>query len=136
MVRDLRQEICELVEHVDDTVLTKQIGVVNYGELNAAIDFRRVKHDVELRFGSAEGQSLLICAASELQNTLRGVGHIEHDLKQGIAAEVSLRIDFFDDLFQTANPGLCTRPSKLLGLASIALKKLDYRKDPCAAPMR
>ena len=47
MVRDLRQEVGELVEHVDDTMLTKQIGVVNYGELNTAIDFWRVKHDVE-----------------------------------------------------------------------------------------
>ena len=36
---------------------TKQIGVVNHGEFNAAIDFRRVKHDVELGCRAAEDRA-------------------------------------------------------------------------------
>src|SRR5262249_15926142 len=89
----------ELVEQVDDTVLTKQIGVVDHSEFNVAIDFRRVKHDVELRFGLRR-QELDCLAASELQNALYPVTHIEHDLKQGISAKISLWIDFFDDSFK------------------------------------
>src|SRR5262245_38938264 len=99
MASDLRQEVGELVEQIDNTVLTKQTGVVNYGELNAAIDLRCVKHDVELRFGGRRPEFNCL-AASELQHTLRRVSHIEHDLKQGIMVKISLWIDFFDHSFK------------------------------------
>ena len=42
----------------------------------------------------------LVPTARQHQNAFRCVGHIEHDLEQGVTAKITLRIDFLNYPFK------------------------------------
>ncbi len=46
------------------------------------------------------GRKLSDRAPRQRESPLRSVRHIEHDLEQRVAAEISLRVDFLDHSFE------------------------------------
>ena len=82
-----------------DASLAEKFGIIDNGKLDSPVYFRRVNGEIELRArrGIRELNDL---TARQCENTLGDIRPIEQNLKQGVAAEIALGIQFLHDFFE------------------------------------
>ena len=86
-------------QHAFDRRRVEQVSAVHDRDAQAVCHFRRDQRDVELRTRQARSKGSHIDVA-QLLAASRQILQNEHHLEQGIAAQVTIRLELFHQLFE------------------------------------